>query len=122
MLAVKGLPPQQQLLLCAAANLIGDASAQTPLKGTPSRRLSGLGCATPMSAGNKVQPSDYPCFGCLPRWSLCPCKVLFPHLNVHSWGIKDIVVKHKGHGYVCAKEPQDAFLKAVTPFNGPPEE
>ncbi|EIE18599.1 P-loop containing nucleoside triphosphate hydrolase protein [Coccomyxa subellipsoidea C-169] len=55
-LAVKGLPPQQQLLLCAAANLIGDASAnsvQTPLKGTPSRRLSGLGCSTPMSASNK---------------------------------------------------------------------
>ncbi|CAL8466096.1 g5632 [Coccomyxa elongata] len=59
-LAVKGLPPQQQLLLCAAANLIGDASAQTPLKGTPSRRLSGLSCSTPMSAGNKRRLS----FGC----------------------------------------------------------
>ena len=61
-LAVKGLPPQQQLLLCAAANLIGDASANsvlTPLKGTPSRRLSGLGCSTPMSASNKVMPCSH---------------------------------------------------------------
>lgn len=58
-LVVKGLPPQQQLLLVAAANLIGDASSvapQTPLKGTPSRRLSGFGCLNPItSVGNKVR-------------------------------------------------------------------
>jgi hypothetical protein len=59
--AVKGLPPQQQLVLCAAANLIGDSCAaaatpggQTPFKGTPAARRLSLGsCPSPLSA-NKV--------------------------------------------------------------------
>ncbi len=63
--AVKGLPPQQQLVLCAAANLIGDPSAApgtptapgvfTPLKTTPAaRRLSLGGCGSPLAGPNKV--------------------------------------------------------------------
>lgn len=82
MLAVKGLPPQQQLLLCAAANLIGDASAQTPLKGTPSRRLSGLGCSTPMSAGNTVRPPHSHAMPLLWMVHLC---------NIHPWKVTNIL-------------------------------
>jgi hypothetical protein len=72
--AVRGLPPQQQLLLCAAVASLGAGLAEscdspvrlpqspaaakgTPSRpGTPARRLSNLGCATtPLSLHSKAR-------------------------------------------------------------------
>ena len=74
--AIKELPAQQQLLLCAATTLLGAPSmdaalgAESPLRGglpcspakgtplkcgTPARRLSNLGCATPLSLQTKAR-------------------------------------------------------------------
>ena len=57
--AVKGLPTQQQLLLCAATTLLGadgpPPGISTPLTSLKQRRSS-LGFSSPLSVSKQVPP------------------------------------------------------------------